>query len=136
MKEKINIITQLGVLVLIALFLNACGKSDDPKPAYPKDVSVEYKVSGMGVNQVTLLSYTNATGGSTKLTDTIIPFSVSFNRTVNVGDDLGLSVLHNNSATGNPFNVRLEIYVDNKLVKTETYEGTSSIVGAIVHLFY
>ncbi|QHT66194.1 hypothetical protein GXP67_05690 [Rhodocytophaga rosea] len=135
MKEKINMITRLSVLVLATLFLNECNKSDDPKPAYPKNVSVAYKVSGTGVSKVTSLSYTNATGGSTSLTDTTIPFSVSFNGTVNVGDDLGLSVLHNNSATGNPFNIKLEIYVDNKLVKTETYEGTSSVIGAIVHFF-
>lgn len=136
MKDSINKIAFSSIIVLISLFLNACNKSDDPKPRYPKNVSVEYRVSGAGVSKVTSLRYTNATGGFTSLADTSIPFSVSFTRTVDIGDDVGLSVLHNNSAVGNSFDIKLEIYVDNKLVKTETYEGTNSITGAIVHFFY
>jgi hypothetical protein len=126
------------ITVLAILFLNACNKSNDPNPTgsiptYPKNVLVEYRVSGTGVSKITSLSYTNATGGTTNLTDISIPFSVSFNRTVNTADNLGLSFIHNNSAVGNQFDVKLEIYVDNKLVKTETYEGTSSVIGAIVY---
>jgi hypothetical protein len=114
----------------------ACSKSNDPKPVYPKDVLVEYRItSTSNLNKVTTLSYTNATGGTTTLSDANIPFSLKFTRTVNIGDDLGISVLHNNSAVGDLFNVKLDIFVDNIQVKTETFEGTDSVIGAIVHLF-
>lgn len=133
--KKTTILTRLSVLVLTTLFLNACSKSDDPKPSYPKDVSVQYKISGTGLGKIEILRYTNATGGTTSLTETAIPFSVSFNRTVNAGDDLVLSVLHSIPSSTDPLSAKLEIYVDNKLVETETYEGTGRVSGAVVHIF-
>ena len=133
--KKTTILTRLSVLVLTTLFLNACSKSDDPKPSYPKDVSVQYKISGTGLGKIEILRYTNATGGTTSLTETTIPFSVSFNRTVNAGDDLVLSVLHSIPSSTDPLSAKLEIYVDNKLVETETYEGTGRVSGAVVHIF-
>jgi hypothetical protein len=113
----------------------ACSKSNDPIPAYPKAVLVEYRITSTTLTKVTTLSYTNATGGTTSLLNADIPFSLKFSRTVNIGDDLGISVLHNNSAVGDLFNLKLDIFVDNVQAKTETFEGTDSIIGAIVHLF-
>ena len=131
-----NIFKKETFVFILAVFLVACNKSDDPKPAYPKDVSVEYRITTTkAIAKVTSVSYTNATGGTTNVSDTPIPFSVKFDRTVNLGDDLGLSVLHNNSASGNSFDLTLEILVNGKVEKTETFEGTHSVIGAIVHLF-
>lgn len=131
---KINIISSLCVLVLVTLLFNAC-KSDDPKPSYPKNISVTYKVSGTGLSKVESLRYTNATGGSTSLVDSTIPFSVSFNRTITAGNDLVISVSHSNSAAATPVKLTLEIYVDNVLVKTETYEGAGRVSGSVVYIF-
>lgn len=132
-----NISTKSILIFLSAILLMACSKSNDPIPAYPKDVLVEYRItSASSLSKVTTLSYTNATGGTTTLSDANIPFSLKLSRTVNIGDDLGISVLHNNSANGNNvINLKLEILVDGKIVETETFEGSGSVSGAIVYLF-
>ena len=121
--------------MLTTLFLHACNKSDDPSPSFPKNVTVEYKISGTGLSKVEIVRYTNATGGTTSLSEISIPFSVSFNRMTDAGDDLVLSVLHSIPSSTEPLSVKLEIYVDNKLVETETYEGSGRVSGAVVHIF-
>lgn len=123
-------------VILLLIVLTACSKSNDVKPVYPKNVTVEYRItSTTGITKVTSMSYTNASGGTTSLTDTPLPFIVRFDRTVSLGDDLGLSVLHNNSLSSSFFDLKLEIFVNNELVNMKTYEGTNNIIGAIVYLF-
>lgn len=135
MNGRMNTVAFLMVLVLTAFSFIACKKSDNSSPSFPKNVSVEYKVSGTGFSKVEILRYTNATGGTTSLSETSLPFSVSFNRTVNGGDDLVLSVLHNNPSSTAPLSAKLEIYVDGRLVKTETYDGAGRVSGATVYIF-
>lgn len=136
-RYKVKFKVVITTLLLMTILL-ACSDSNEPGksiPTYPKDVSIEYTVTPTGTTKVTSLGYTNSTGGDTNLTDVTVPFSLKFDRKVNQADVVSLSVLHNNSASGGFFSLKLEIRVDGNLVKSETFEGTSSLIGSIVYIF-
>lgn len=136
MKLVLLTMGMLTAWIVLALFFSSCSKDEDPTVSFPRKVTIEYRVTATnGITKATSLGYTNSTGGNTTLSDATIPFSVEFDRIVNLGDDIGVSVLHNNSATGDFFTMKLEILVDNKLLKTATFEGNNSAIGAIVHVF-
>ena len=118
---------------------NRSGTGNTPQPigqTYPKTVSIEYRVTVASgdVSKITSLTYTNETGGGVNQSDVALPFSKKISATVNKGDDFGLSLLHNNSATG-AFELKMDIMVDGNIIKTETHGGTSSVIAAIVHFF-
>lgn len=136
-KSTGNRVSMLLVLLLTTLMI-ACAKTgSEGGGSYPKKVSLEYRITSItgGVSKITSGSYTNATGGDTFLNDEPLPFSRKFSRTVNRGDDLGLSLLHNNSTTSTPFSLKLDILLDGSIVKSETFIGSASTIGAIVYLF-
>ena len=116
----------------------ACDKNDNPLTnSYPKEVTVEYRatvVSG-SVAKAVNISYVNATGGDTNVSDASFPFKISFKRTVNRGDYLTIGILVNNSATPGTFSIKLEILLDGKVVQSETNTSNNSMNEALVHLF-
>ncbi|MEC7263701.1 MAG: hypothetical protein VXW38_08165, partial [Bacteroidota bacterium] len=111
---------------LISVF-SACSKDDDSGNSYPKDVSVTYKVSSTTTNMASLIKYRNETGGDTDVPSATLPYSVTFDRTVNRGDVLSLGYGTNTGQT-----VKLEILVDNSPVVSQEFSTTS---GAIVYSF-
>jgi hypothetical protein len=117
------------------LIVGSCSKSDDAQPSYPRTVKIEYKVSSSnGLSNANLISYTNATGGSTNVSDAIIPFSLKIDRTVSKSDVVSLTAVHNNAGVGVAHDLKLEILLDGKVVKTETFEG-EYISGSIIYFF-
>lgn len=116
--------------LFITISLAACSKGDDdnsPPNTYPKEVSVMYRVSSPSAIMLNSSHYTNETGGIAQAKNFELPFSKSVSMTVNNGKGLYLSYFDPNGP-----NVKLEILVDNAVVKTQTFTGNS---GAIDYYF-
>ena len=137
-QEKKTKLFNVIVATLIIIFTQSCssdGNNSNAPDTYPKEVNITYKMTGTG-GPVTSGSYVNDTGGSTTFEEVPLPYVRTFTRTVNQLDDIGISFIHNNSGNENTaFTIKLEILVNNVLVKTETYNGTSGAIGSIVYLF-
>jgi hypothetical protein len=124
------------LLAASVVFLSAsCSKDDDgpppPSSSYPKNVSVEYKVSSSsGLSTAGSIMYTNATGGSTSVSNSSLPFSKKIDITVNRYDNVALSVTHPNGGT-----LKLEILVNNVVVKSQEFSGNPVISGTVPYIF-
>lgn len=135
---KLSILVNLVFLIILTA---SCSKkdADSTRPdTYPKEVNITYRMSSLsgGISNVTSGSYVNITGGSSAFSEAALPYIKTFKRTVKKLDDIGISFIHNNSTNNNtPFIIRLEILVNNNVVKTESYSGTSGVIGSIVYLF-
>jgi len=97
-------------------------KADDPTKVYPKTVSIEYKCTvTSGTPSGLNIIHTNESGGSSTLTNVVLPFSKKITRTVNANDDVTMGF----TAVG-PGGIKGEIYVDGKLVDSKTASSNSS----------
>lgn len=114
-------------VAIFMLFINSCSKDDAGVDSYPKQVSVTYKVTSSTTSSAFLVQYRNETGGTVDVTNATLPYTKTFNRTVNQSDVLSLGYGTNAIQT-----VKLEISVDNVVVKSQEFTSTS---GAIVYLF-
>jgi len=114
---------------VISMFLFAsCSKDDVIGPdSYPKQVSVTYKVTSSTTSSAFLVQYRNETGGTVDVPNASLPYTKTFSRTVSQSDILSLAYGTNAIQT-----VKLEILVDNTVVKSQEFSTTS---GAIVYLF-
>lgn len=111
--------------------LISCGKDNDsPTPAaYPKTVTIEYKLSSPNIQKCDVI-YVNESGGQSTIDDADLPFSKKFQRSVNQYDNISL----NGSAfTGG--SITAEILVNNQVVATKTGTGTSNVSATAVHVF-
>ena len=103
--------------VLLAIFSNSCrSDSNDDNPSgstYPKQVSISYKVTSTTTSSAFLIQYTNETGGNTDVPTPSLPFTKTFNRTVNKGDVITLAYGTNANQS-----VKLEILINNASVKS------------------
>lgn len=121
------------VYFLVAIFASftiiSCNRDNDDSGSnsYPKQVSVVYKVTSTTASAATLVQYKNETGANTDVPNAALPYTKTFNRTVNKNDILSLAYGTNTSQT-----VKLEILVNNVSVKTQTFNSTA---GAIVYSF-
>lgn len=132
-----NLLTTKHPVKIIALLLSAtllfsCKKSkDDDKSSYPKEVTIEYRVttttSGLNAADVT---YTNETGGMSDIDLAALPFSKKITKTVNQYEVIGIS-----TSVGKGGNLKAEILVNDKVVKTETFTGTSFVSGIFSYQF-
>lgn len=121
------------VYFLVAIFASftiiSCNRDNDDSGSnsYPKQVSVVYKVTSTTATAATLVQYKNETGANTDVPNATLPYTKTFNRTVNKNDVLSLGYGTNTSQT-----VKLEILVNNVSVKTQTFTSTA---GAITYTF-
>lgn len=128
------------VFFVVSLFalplIISCGKSPSSS-GYPANVSIEYRVTCTqgGVTKSDAISYVNETGGISNLSNVSLPFSKKISRTVNVGDLAQIAFLHNNSGSAVNYTVKLEILVNNQVVKTQSFSGTGALSGALSHAF-
>ncbi|WP_162796019.1 hypothetical protein [Pedobacter nanyangensis] len=122
MKTKLFLFSALVSTMMFTLVSCKKDKADDPTKVYPKNVSIEYKCTvASGTPSGLSIIYSNESGGSSTLTNVVLPFSKKINRTVNANDDVTMGF------TGvGPGGVKGEIYVDGKLVDSKTASSNSS----------
>lgn len=126
------------VPLVCLLGLAACSDADasngggqaPPAAAYPRQVTVGYKVtSTTGLTKANVM-YTNDTGGFTTDDNALLPFSRTVPRTVKQYDALSLSV-----ASTTPGALAVEILVDGVSVENMTFSGTTVVSGSSVYAF-
>ncbi|GAB2469918.1 hypothetical protein GCM10011375_40600 [Hymenobacter qilianensis] len=116
---------RLATLLLncATLVATSCSKDDNGvTPVGPKDYTVEYRVSSTSNLVSDYISYTNATGGTTTLTNVALPVSYSFTRTMKQGDSATLLASLPAGGTA-ASNITVAILLDGKEVKKETGTG-------------
>ena len=116
------------------MLVTSCSKDNDEQPeagnSYPKEVNIEYKITSTTGLATADILYVNETGGRTSVDNVTLPYSIKFKRTVNNLDNAAISFSESASGTA-----KSEILVDDKVVKTESFSGTSYISGTILYLF-
>lgn len=120
-------------LLLSATLLFSCKKDKDDAPSsgFPKEVTIEYKITATaGGITAADVTYTNETGGLSTVDNAALPFSKKIKRTVNKYDVIGLTTT---SSVGG--GLKAEILVDTKVVKSETFTGTSYVHGIFSYQF-
>ncbi len=125
-----------SLFLVFALFtIASCGKS--PSSPYPTSVSIEYRITCTqgGVTKSDAVSYTNETGGVTNMSNVALPFSKKVSRTVNIGDIAQIAVLHNNSGSSANYTFKLDILVNDKVIKTQSFPTTGPLSAALSHAF-
>lgn len=118
-----------GFLLLPFLMFTSCSdKSERPAPNnYPKQVSVTYKVTSSSTAAAAVITYTGITGSLINEPSPALPYTKTFTRIVNISDIISLGY-----GTNLPQQVKLELLVNNVVVKTDSFTSTS---GAIVYTF-
>ncbi|MFT3980789.1 MAG: hypothetical protein QM687_09995 [Ferruginibacter sp.] len=137
MKSKRKTLFSAAVLCMALLLSQGCKKNNDDdsaSSAYPKTVNIQYKVSSpAGFTQAMQIQYTNETGGINSATNITLPYSTSFNKTVNRYDVQVLMF----AATG-VGELKGEILVDGAVVASKTFTGSSAsstIPGQVTYTF-
>lgn len=110
----------------IIIFLgSACKKSDTVNNnIYPKQVSITYRVSSTTINNLGSITYDNETGGQTTADTPALPFVRTITKTVNKYNIITLGYFVNPAQT-----VKLEILVNNEVVKSQTYTSPNSAMS-------
>ncbi len=128
MKNFKSLKSLIVILIFSFLFIS-CGKDDNAPDSnvYPKQVSITYKVTSTTINSAVIIQYRNETGGNTDVPNPALPYTKTFDRTVNNGDVLSLGYGTNTNQT-----VKLEILVNNTIVKSQEFMSTA---GAIIYSF-
>jgi len=121
-------------ILLFAVVFSSCSKSKDddgPSSSYPQEVTIEYRVTTTtsAINNSDV-KFTNETGGLSIVDAAALPWSKKIKRTVNKNEVLGLSI-----TTSVGGSVKTEILVNDKVVKTETFTGTSFVYGITQYQF-
>jgi hypothetical protein len=114
------------VVVLLGLAVFAC-KREEARPKGP--VEVEYRVSSSSGAALAYISYTNETGGTTRLDEAPLPFSVKLIFSQRPGPLALLVILPNQG--GQQQSVTGTILVDGQSVESETGNGASAAVDLI-----
>jgi hypothetical protein len=130
MNLKKHPVKLLSLLLSVSL-LTACSKDKDDKPAYPKEVTLEYRITPTtsGLTTADIL-YTNETGGIANADGVSLPYSKKFKVTVDRYEVFGITVT---TAVGGT--LKTEILVNDKAVDTKTFSGTSYIHGITSYQF-
>lgn len=113
------------LLSCAALATASCSKDNEPAPFVgPKDYKVEYRVSSTNALVADYVSYTNATGGTTTLSNVALPATYTFTRNMKQGDSSTLlaSIPGGTAAS----NITVSILLDGKEVKKETGTGVGA----------
>lgn len=131
-KHPVRILT---LLLSTALLFSACKKDKDENPAggggYPKDVTIEYRVTTTTSNlKNARVTYINETGGNSTEDAAALPFSKKFRKNVKQYDVI---LIQGSAYTGG--NLKLEILVNDQVVESESFSGTSTITGSTAYGF-
>lgn len=112
-------------MAMIIFLGSACKKSDAVNNnIYPKQVSITYRVSSTTINNLGSITYDNETGGQTTADTPALPFVRTITKTVNKYNIITLGYFVNPAQT-----VKLEILVNNEVVKSQTYTSPNSAMS-------
>ncbi len=119
----------LTLISIFSLLIISCSSDSNSSNnnSYPKQVTITYKVTSTSTNNATLIQYRNETGGVTDVPNPPLPYIKTITRTVNQSDIATLGC-----GTSSTQTVKLEIVVDDAVVKSQESTTTSS---AIVYVF-
>lgn len=113
------------ILGLIMILAASCKKNDSGTDnAYPKQVSITYRVSSTTTNSLVSITYDNETGGQTTANSPALPFTKTITKTVNKNNIITLGYFVNPAQT-----VKLEILVNNQVVKSQDYTSSNSAMS-------
>lgn len=113
------------ILGLIMILAASCKKNDSGTDnAYPKQVSITYRVSSTTTNSLVSITYDNETGGQTTANSPALPFTKTITKTVNKNSIITLGYFVNPAQT-----VKLEILVNNQVVKSQDYTSSNSAMS-------
>lgn len=109
----------IGLTILLAA---SCKKPDsNTDNTYPKKVNITYRVSSTTTNNLVSITYDNETGGQTTADNPALPFAKTITKTVNKYNIITLGYFVNPAQS-----VKLEILVDNQVVKSQVYTSQNS----------
>ena len=122
-----------GLLMAVVLLGTSCKKSkdDNKESGFPRNVTIEYKVSSSSGLNKTEITYSNETGGMTMVENASLPFTKKIDRRLTELTAIGLGI-----ASDIPGSLNLEILVNGKSVKAQTFTMSPIISGNIQHVFY
>lgn len=110
---------------LILLLAASCKKADsNVGNTYPKQVNITYRVSSTTTNSLVFITYDNETGGKTTVDNPTLPITKTITKTVNKNDVVTVGYFVNPAQT-----VKLEILVNNQVVKSEVHNVPNAATG-------
>lgn len=134
MKRIKEILVLTLVVAISSLSLNSCSSNDDSssRNEYPKTVNIKFEIT-TSRNSQAIISTTLNNNTETENVDNL-PFSKTLAQTqVNVGTYLKLTYIENGLIIVTPdgtnwtdYSAELKIYVNNVVVKTQTFSMTES----------
>lgn len=112
-------------IAFITFLATSCKKSgSDAGNTYPKQVNITYRVSSTATNSLVSIAYDNETGGQATVNNPSLPFTKAITKTVNKNNIITLGYFVNPAQT-----VKLEILVDNQVVKSQSYTNPNSAMS-------
>ncbi len=122
---------QLSFFLAVSLFSVFCFSCSKPHPgtggSYPKNVNILYKVSSTTANKLNVISYSNESGTLNSLDAPTLPFSKTLSKTVSRYEIVTVGFQANPAQ-----DVKLEIYVDGQLVKSQQ---SVSVLSSLAYTF-
>lgn len=110
---------------ILLLFTAACKKSDSGTGGtYPRQVSITYKVSSTSTSSLILITYDNENGGQTTVNNPVLPYTKTITRTVD-----RYSIVTLGFAVNPAQNVKLELLVNDQVVKSQDYTSANSAMS-------
>lgn len=114
--------TLIGFIAWLAL---SCKKPHtETGSLYPRQVYITYRVSSTTANSLVSIIYDNETGGQTTVSNPSLPFTKTISREVNQYNIITLGYFVNPAQ-----NVKLEILVNNQVVKSQDYNLPNSAMS-------
>lgn len=118
-------VTHLMIVGVFLLFTASCKKTDSGSGGtYPRQVSITYRVSSITTNSLVLITYDNESGGQATVGTPVLPFTKTISRTVSKYTVITVGFAVNPAQT-----VKLEILVNNTVVKSQEYTAANSAMS-------
>ncbi|MBK0383146.1 hypothetical protein I5M32_09265 [Pedobacter sp. SD-b] len=110
---------------LTLLLETSCKKTNsNTNNAYPKQVSITYRVSSTTPNNLASITYESETGGLATANNPTLPFTKTITKMVKKYDIITLGYFVNPAQT-----VKLEILVNNMVVKSQELTSSNSSIS-------
>lgn len=120
------------LLMAVVLLGTSCkkDKDDNKDSGFPRTVTIEYKVSSGSSLNAADITYTNETGGITRVENAALPFYKKFDKNLTEPQAIGMS-----ATSGVAGNLKLEIIVNGKSVTAQEFTQSPVISAIVQHTF-